>query len=246
MVACGGLRDAAVRALNVLACMAGRRCQLCSCVLEDSRTFPLCPACSVLLAPRPAGYCPSCGTCFADPAAPVSLCLACRMTSPPWTGLAFHGPYDGALKELVHRHKFGHEIGLGRLLFTLIRQIWELRSPERPEMIVPVPMMPGPVLRRGFNQSAELARMLGRHLGLRPVAGGLRKLRETCVQSSLGRAARSRNVAGAFAADAGVRGRHILIVDDVMTTGATLAACARACLGAGAARVDVFVLARAQ
>jgi ComF family protein len=113
-------------------------------------------------------------------------------------------------------------------------------------MILPVPMMPGPVFRRGFNQSAELARMLGRHLGLRPVLSGLRKLRETCAQSSLGRAARSRNVIGAFAADACVRGRHVLIVDDVMTTGATLGECARACLGAGAARVDVFVLARAQ
>jgi ComF family protein len=234
------------KALDALACMAGRRCQFCSAVLDDSRTFPLCPACSALLAPRPGGYCPACGTCFDDPASAVSLCLACRMSPPPWTGMAFHGPYEGALRDLVHRHKFDHDLGLGALLSRLIRQAWELRAQERPGMILPVPMMPGPVFRRGFNQSAELARMLGRHLGLRPVLSGLRKLRETCAQSSLGRAARSRNVTGAFAADACVRGRHILIVDDVMTTGATLGECARACLEAGAVRVDVFVLARAQ
>ena len=105
--------------------------------------------------------------------------------------------------------------------------------------------MPGHVLRRGFNQSAELARMLGRTMSLRPLTGVLVKTRETRTQSSLGRAARRGNVAGAFSASPEVRGRHILIVDDVMTTGATMTACVRACLEAGAAEVDAFVLARA-
>jgi predicted amidophosphoribosyltransferase len=91
----------------------------------------------------------------------------------------------------------------------------------------------------------ELARMLGSFMSRSPLLDGLRKVRDTRTQSSLGRSARRTNVSGAFAASSGVRGLHILIVDDVMTTGATLAECTRACLAAGASRVDVFALARA-
>ena len=242
----GGLRQAAARALHALdalAALAGRRCQLCAAVLDGAP--PLCPECAAVLAPRRGGYCPECGICYADPAAPVYPCLACRMSPPPWSGLAFHGPYEGAIKDLVHRHKFGHELGLGRLLAFLTAEVWALRGLGRPDMIVAVPMLPRQVLRRGFNQSLELARMLGRAMSLPASAHGLRKVRETRTQSSLGRAARRGNVAGAFAPSPEVRGKHVLIVDDVMTTGATLTACARACLDGGAARVDVFVLARA-
>ena len=241
----GGLRVAAGRYVDALACLAGRRCQLCDAVLADSRHFPLCPDCAGRLAPRRGGYCPECGICYADPAAPVYPCLACRTSPPLWSALAFHGPYDGALKELVHRHKFGHEHGLGRLLAFLAGQAWTLRGLPRPDRIVPVPMLPSLVLRRGFNQSVELARMLGSFMSRSPLLDGLRKVRDTRTQSSLGRSARRTNVSGAFAASSRVRGLHILIVDDVMTTGATLAECTRACLAAGASRVDVFALARA-
>ncbi len=241
----GRFREAAGRAVNALAGLAGRRCQFCTAVLDDPRDFPLCPQCAAGLAPRRAGYCPECGICYADASAPVYPCLACRMSPPAWSGLAFHGPYEGGLRELVQRHKFGRELGFGRLLAFLAAQAWALRGLNRPDMIVPVPMLQGQVLRRGFNQSLELARMLGRLMSLPVSAHGMRKIRETMVQSSLGRSARRGNVAGAFAASGEVRARHILIVDDVMTTGATLTACARACLEAKAARVDVFVLARA-
>ena len=106
-------------------------------------------------------------------------------------------------------------------------------------------MLPARVHERGFNQSVELARMLGKLLGLSPFASCLRKTRDTRAQSSLGRAERRRNVAGAFEACADLSGRHVLLVDDVMTTGATLGACAEACLNAGARRVDIFFLGRA-
>jgi ComF family protein len=241
----GRLSAAAARTLDVLSGLAGRRCQLCAAVLDNPRDYPLCAQCASRLTPRRGGYCPLCGTCYADPEAPVYACLSCRMSPPPWAGLAFHGPYEGALKDLVHRHKFGHEHGLVRLLSFLARQAWALRGLSRPDIITPVPMLPAHVLRRGFNQSAELARMLGRDLSLRPLPHVLSKTRETMTQSSLGRAARRGNVAGAFSASPEVRGRHVLVVDDVMTTGATLTACVRACLEAGAGRVDVFVLARA-
>ena len=233
------------RAFTAILHGAGRRCQLCGQVLEHPLDFPLCPGCSRLLAPRRGGYCPLCGICYADPSAPVYPCLACRTATPRWSGLAFHGLYAGTLKELVHRHKFGHDHGLGLLLRFLVGQAWEVHGLDRPECIVPVPMLPARVLRRGFNQSAELARMLGKNMGASPLLSGLRKTRDTGVQSSLGRAGRHRNVAGAFAASPELAGKHVLLVDDVMTTGATMTACTRACLDVGAARVDVFVLARA-
>lgn len=233
------------RMFDALLHSVGRRCQLCASVLRQPRDFPLCPRCSALLAPRLGGYCPRCGMCYADPLAPVYPCLACRTVPPPWSALAFHGLYAGTLKELVHRHKFSHDHGLGLILRSLIRQAWEVHGLDRPDCIVPVPMLPGKVLRRGFNQSVELSRMLGKVMGQPPHVRVLRKTRDTMAQSSLGRSGRHRNVVGAFAASPKLAGRHALLVDDVMTTGATLTACTRACLEAGAAQVDIFVLARA-
>jgi len=233
------------RALSFLAYFCGRRCQLCAAVVDSPLDFPLCPRCAPLLAARQGGYCPRCGACFADADAPPHVCLSCRLSPPPWTGLAFFGPYAGTLKELVHRHKFGHDPGLGQLLRFLVRQAWAGHALPAPELVLPVPMRPGMVHRRGFNQSVELARLLASSFSLSLLVQGLSKVRETLQQSQLGRAARSGNVAGAFKASVRVAGRHVLLVDDVMTTGATLTACTRACLDAGASRVDVFVLARA-
>lgn len=233
---------------RMLACVlqaVGRRCQHCAAVLEDAGDFPLCPHCRVLLAPRVGGYCPDCGICYADPAAPVYSCLACRRNRPPWSGLAFHGLYAGALREVIHGHKFSHDHGLGRLLGHLITEAWGRHGLARPDRILPVPMLPAKVAARGFNQSVELARLLGKAIGQAPWPRGLRKTRDTMAQSSLGRAERRRNVAGAFEAGPGMAGQHVLLVDDVMTTGATLTACTEACLAAGARRVDIFFLGRA-
>ena len=237
----GGL----ARVLSAVRHAAGRRCQYCAAVLGHCDEFPLCRSCRELLAPRVGGYCPDCGICYADPAAPVYSCLACRRSKPPWSALAFHGIYAGALREIIHRHKFSHDHGVGQLLVHLIRQAWARHGLERPDCILPVPMLPAKVLGRGFNQSVELARMLGKTIGLSPRPSGLRKIRDTLAQSSLGRAERHRNVAGAFEAAADLSGRHVLLVDDVMTTGATLTACAEACLVAGVRKVDIFFLGRA-
>lgn len=233
------------RILHLARRAAGQRCQYCAAVLDAEEDSPLCPACRNLLAPRIGGYCPDCGICYADPAAPVYSCLACRQSPPPWSGLAFHGTYSGALRDLVHAHKFSHDHGLERLISHLISQDWSRHGLARPDCIVPVPMLPAKVHERGFNQSVELARMLGKLVGLPPFASCLRKTRDTKAQSSLGRAERHRNVAGAFAACADMSGQHVLLVDDVMTTGATLKACSEACLAAGARRVDIFFLGRA-
>lgn len=225
--------------------LAGRRCQLCAAILPESGLDLLCESCARLLAPRQGGFCPSCGICFADSAAPIYPCLSCRTSPPPWSRVAFHSPYAGVLKDLVHRHKFVCDHGVTRVLGELLYEAWRVHGLDTPDLIVPVPMRSGRLVRRGFNQSAELARILARRIGVSVSVDALFKTRDTAAQSSLGRADRLRNVAGAFQASPRLAGRKVLLVDDVMTTGSTVTACAWACLGAGAAGVDVVVLGRA-
>jgi ComF family protein len=225
--------------------LAGRRCQLCAAILAEPHQDLFCASCASLLAPRQGGFCPRCGICFADPSAPVYPCLSCRTAPPPWNRVAFHSPYAGVLKDLVHRYKFVGDHGVTRVLGELLHAAWRVHGLDTPDLVVPVPMRSGRLMRRGFNQSAELARMLARRIGAPVVVDALRKTRDTVAQSSLDRADRLRNVSGAFQASPRVAGRRVVLVDDVMTTGSTVTACARACLEAGAAGVDVAVLGRA-
>ena len=108
-----------------------------------------------------------------------------------------------------------------------------------------MPLHPARLRERGFNQAVELARPLARRLGVPLAAALCRRLRDTPAQASLDRAARRRNVRGAFACDGDLSGRHVAVVDDVLTSGATIDALARALKKAGAARVSAWVAARA-
>lgn len=233
------------RMLRRVCGLAGRRCQLCAAVLPATRDCLVCADCARLLVPRQAGFCPRCGICFSDPESPVYTCGACRTSPPPWRQVAFHSPYDGVLKGLVHRYKFGCELGVGWLLGELLHAAWLTHGGILPDVLVPVPMRLDKLVRRGFNQSAELARMLAWRLDVPLAVDAISKIRATAAQSRLGRAERLRNVVGAFVASSRLAGRRVLLVDDVLTTGATMTACARACLDAGATSVDVAVLGRA-
>ena len=120
--------------------------------------------------------------------------------------------------------------------------------PLLPPVLVPVPLHRWRLWSRGFNQSAEVARHLGRLTGIAIVVDALVRHRQTPVLRGMGRAARARAVRGVFAVPgnrrAAIAGRTIFLVDDVFTTGSTTAACARTLLRAGAARVEVVAFAR--
>jgi len=155
-----------------------------------------------------------------------------------------YSAYEGVLRELIHLFKYGRVRPLVKVLGGYLGAA--VPREERFDMVVPMPLHWFRRWRRGFNQARLLAGEVARRSGV-PVVDAVRRARYTASQASLSRAGRRRNVRGAFAMRAGidVRGRRILVVDDVLTTGATANACAAALKRAGARYVAVLALARA-
>lgn len=153
--------------------------------------------------------------------------------------------FEGPVRTAVHRLKYRDGHALAGPLGGLLVGWWE-EHPLGVDVVVPVPLHPQRLERRGYNQAALLAAVLARGVGLPLLERALVRVRNTRPQMSLGREARRANVAGAFrAVDGAVEGQRVLLVDDVCTTGATLEACADALREAGAAEVRALTLARA-
>lgn len=154
--------------------------------------------------------------------------------------------YDGLMRELVHEFKF-RDTHHARRLFGRWLALCDSSMIAEADVIVPVPLARVRLLSRRFNQAQLLASEVALRAGKPMLPLALRRIRATPHQVGLTRLQRERNVAGAFAVDGAqipaIAGRAILLVDDVMTTGATASAAAKALYGAGAARVDVLVLA---
>lgn len=153
------------------------------------------------------------------------------------------GAYDSELKTLIHLFKYGKVQTLAKPLGKLLSSA--LPRGQRSDVIVPMPLHWRRRWSRGFNQSDLLARELGRRTGL-PVRGVLRRVRNTSAQAGLTNAKRRVNVLGAFRVNprCSVAGLRVLLIDDVMTTGATAGACAAALKKAGASHVTLLTLAR--
>ncbi|WP_212758191.1 ComF family protein [Usitatibacter palustris] len=147
------------------------------------------------------------------------------------------------MDRLVKRFKFAGDLAVGAWLAA--RVVERVRAERRPDLLLPMPLAAARLRERGFNQAHELARIVGRALGIRFAAGATR-IRATAPQSGLDRPARERNLRGAFrvAGGVGMQGRSIAIIDDVLTSGATASSLAVALKSAGAERVDAWVVAR--
>lgn len=233
---------------SLLPVVLGARCAVCGALLGGgyARDCLLCTECAKGLAPRTGGYCPGCAELFEDASAPVYLCGECRRRRPPWSGIGFVGPYRGVLKEMIHEFKFSGRFDRARVLQELLARAYFRHGLGFPDMLVPVPLHPARLRWRGFNQSLELARFLGRVLQVPVVGEALVRQRNTVAQSTLTRSERLSNLKGAFDACPELcRGRNIVLVDDVMTTGSTLRTCAAALRRGGAGRVEILVLGRA-
>ena len=155
--------------------------------------------------------------------------------------------YEDVAREAVHAFKFRGRRALAAPLAALLAEIDATALPAGvPEVLVPVPLHPRRERERGFNQARLLAHRLGRSWGV-PCSDALARARATLPQAELSAEARRDNVRGAFALRrrSEVAGRHVALVDDVLTTGSTVLACARCLRDGGAATVGVLVVARA-
>lgn len=200
---------------------------------------PFCATCADALLPVPSG-CERCGR-----PGPERLCGPCFAAPPAFAAVRAGGLFGGPLADAVHALKYGDRPALARPLGAWLAARVAIPSAAA---IVSVPLGRGRRVERGYDQASLLADELAGALGRSGdrIRGSLRRIRETPPQVGSPRAARLRNVRGAFWASGAVEGRDVALVDDVVTTGATADAAARALLDAGAVRVTVVALARAE
>jgi ComF family protein len=224
-------------------------CPLCQAALGAGRRDPLCGACWSAISRLRGPRCPGCGVPRLAPAEPAApglegwSCPSCALRPPAFDYACSAAVYAGALREVLHAFKFGGRRALARPLAALI--VEECGLPAGVDALVPVPLAAGRERERGFNQARLIAERLAPALAVPVRARWLLRARPTRPQSDLGAEERRANVRDAFRASPAVAGRHVVVVDDVMTTGATAGECARALRMAGAERVGVLTVARA-
>jgi ComF family protein len=217
-------------------------CAACSAPLARPLAGPICEACWLGVAHLMPPLCVRCGDGLLGWQDPSPECPRCRTHQPVLSLARSAGAYEGALREIVHAFKFRRRRALAAPLAALVREAaGEVIAAA--DVAVPVPLHPIRALQRGFNQADDLARRLGL-----PVRRPLWRVRHRPPQSRLSEDARLAGVRRVFVAAPSarlLRNRSVLLVDDVMTTGATLEACARVLLEAGVRRVSAVTVARA-
>ena len=220
---------------------------------------PRCPRCGEGIAAGP-GLCATCWESFAFPGEPAcslcqtplsqgasdSVCRHCLSHPPRHTGIAAAALYNEPARQLVLRFKHGGRIGLAALMGRLMAS--RLADVPDDTLLIPVPLHRIRLWQRGYNQSALLARAIAKHSGHAVRVDALQRIRATPKLGGLGRASRAQALRGAIRVKAGRRkdiaGRHVILVDDVLTSGATSTACTAALLEAGAKSVRIACFAR--
>jgi ComF family protein len=221
-------------AAALLGSVLGQDCCLCG---SGTRGALVCGACDGQL-PRIGCACRAC----AAPLPTAGLCGACLCDPPRFQRATAVFEYRFPVDRLVQRFKYGGALALGAWLAHSLAS--RCGRDGRPDLLVAPPLTARRLRERGFNQSVELARGAGRALGIAVDAFALQRTGEAPPQQGLGRRARRANLRGAFRARRRFDGARVAMVDDVLTTGATLEALAEVLLEAGAASVEAWVVAR--
>jgi ComF family protein len=233
-------------------------CRICGAPLLRISRLPVCQECLDAMRPIAGGLCAICGERLFSPYAVSSAageprCGLCRRLAPSFARAVAYGSYDGGLRELIHLLKYGGVRPAANVLGRMLAEAVAVLEPDfsaGPVIVVPVPLFRVKQGQRGFNQAEMIARSA---LKLLPMGGRFRlgervleRRRDTPTQTGLTTHQRRENMRGAFAVaqPEAVRGQEVLVVDDVVTTGATVSECARVLLRAGATKVWVASVAR--
>ncbi len=191
--------------------------------------------------------CPTCGNARPSFDGTDGTCARCAADPPPFRRARALFVYEGGVPKLVLRLKYSHAFWLAPALGRAMAAAAWSEGIRDADLVVPVPLTARRMCRRGYNQAGLLGRAAARALGIPLDAAALRRVRDPGPQDHHGRQARRDRVRGCFEVRAAARvaGRRVLLVDDVVTTGATAGECARVLLAAGAASVDVMACAMA-
>ena len=220
-----------------------RACLVCDAPLVGTPRVDLCATCEGAVRVVGSEACPRCGKPRGAPGRPRRRCRACRGRRFAFRRAVVAVRYEGVARRAVHELKFLRKPLLARpmgawLAQALLSRGWE----KRVDVVVPVPLHRSRRRERGYNQAEEIAAIVGEALGRPMVSGALRRVRATQRQARLPVKKRRRSPEGAFAVVGAVAGR-VLLIDDVLTTGGTADACAKALLAGGAEEVLVAVVA---
>lgn len=219
---------------DALRALFAARCVLCA----GAAAGPWCDACRDELPGTRAARCPLC----AEPTPGAQVCGRCLREPPAFACALAAGSYAFPLDAVIHRLKYGRELSLARPLAALL--VDRVRGEARPDLVVGMPLSPRRMRERGFNQANEIARRVAAALELQFAPDAVGRVRDAAPQASLPLDQRAGNVRGAFQAHGRVAGRTVAVVDDVLTTGASLNELARTLTRAGAVAVVGWVLAR--
>lgn len=224
-----------------------RRCPVCRQALPAEGTAAFCVRCYADLPLLTEPFCTICGV----PMAGVGTshpCGRCITTPPPYSAARAALRFEGTARELLHALKYGGKTHLRRPLGLLAANLLaEFVADQQPDLLVPIPLHVSRLRSRGFNQSVLLGELLARQWGVPFMRQALRRIRQTAPQTDLSREQRLINLQGAFVVvtPAATSGRRIMLIDDVFTTGSTLAEAARCLLRAGCSGVSAVTVAHA-
>ena len=232
---------------------AGRRAldlllppQCLTCDLPVDAPGQFCPACFGQTTFITAPCCATCGAPFEE-GPPSRICADCARDPPPWRAARAALRYDAQSKRVLLPFKYGDRVETARALAPMMARAGAALLREA-DILVPVPLHRRRLLSRRYNQAALLARALSRLSGRPALLDALCRVRATRKLADMSPARRTAELEGAVAVRASrveaVRDAHVLLIDDVLTSGATARVCTGALLGAGAARVDVLAAAR--
>jgi ComF family protein len=220
--------------LNFMQASSAKRCLLCGAASDSE----LCSPCHASLPHLPSRHCVVC----ALPLATADVCGACLAHPPAFDHSIAAASYAFPIDALLQSLKYRANLALAPVLADLLSA--RIGTVELPDFILPMPLHPSKLRERGFNQASEIARRVSKKAGVALLPLPCRRIKDAPSQTGLPWKEREKNIRGAFACEADLTGRRIAVLDDVMTTGATMNELAKVLRKCGASSVSAWVVAR--